>query len=74
MSKTKTKRQKKNIKPVIAKAFYVSVTGAELGAVIALALIEGDTKSVLARIVAVPLAMDFSIRVMAIVKPFFKSE
>jgi hypothetical protein len=75
MKKTKkTKRQKKNIRPVIAKGFFLSVTVAELGAVIALALVQGDTQGTVAKIIAVPLAMDFLIRACKIVQPFFKGE
>lgn len=75
MAKTKkTKRQKKNIKPIVAKGFFLSVTVAELGAVIALAIVQGETAGMVARIIAVPLAMDFLIRACKIVQPFFKSE
>ena len=73
MNKTKTKKQN-NIKPVIAKMFYLTVTVSELGAVLALALVQGETAGTVAKIIAVPLAMDFLIRVFAITKPFLKSE
>lgn len=73
MNKTKTKKER-NIKPVMAKVFYLSVTLAELGAILTLALVQGDTAGTVAKIIAVPLAMDFFIRVGVITKPFFKSE
>lgn len=73
MKKTKTKKQS-NIKQMIAKVFYLAVTVSELGAVLALALVQGETAGTVAKIIAVPLAMDFFIRVFAITKPFLKSE
>jgi len=75
MAKTKKqKRQKKNIKPVIAKIFYLAVAISELGAVITLALVQGETQSVVAKSIAVPLAMDFLIRASNITRPFLKGE
>jgi len=70
MDKTKTK----NIKQVSAKIFYLAVTISELGAVIILSLVKGETAGTIARVVAVPLAMDFFIRTFCIVKPYFKSK
>jgi len=73
MKKTKTKKQS-NFKPMVAKVFYLAVTASELGAILTLALVKGETAGTVAKIIAVPLAMDFFIRVFAITKPFFKSE
>jgi hypothetical protein len=69
MDKTKTK----NIKQVSAKIFYLAVAMSELGAVIMLSLVKGETAGTIARVIAVPLAMDFFIRVATITKPFFKN-
>lgn len=70
MDKTKTK----NIKQVSAKIFYLVVTISELGAVIMLSLVKGETAGTIARVIAVPLAMDFFTRVLCIVKPYFKNK
>ena len=67
---SETKNKKTNI--IVTKAFYVLVAVAELGAVLFLAMVDGDTTSTVARIVATPLGVDAIIRVVSIVRPFFK--
>lgn len=84
MKKTKTKKQSdfteqerevgRKLNQIMTKLFYLSVTVAQLGAVGTLALVQGETAGMVAKIIAVPLAMDFFIRVSVITKPFFKSE
>ena len=68
MDKTKTK----NIKRISTKLFYVVVGLSELGAIIMLGLVQGDLVGTVAKVIAVPLTMDFLIRVGKIVKPFFQ--
>lgn len=73
MKKTKTKKQS-NIKPVMAKIVYIAIAVCELGAVVMLSLVSGDTKAVLAKVFATGVSIDLLIRLCVISKPFLKSE
>ncbi len=76
MSKTKTKKTKKerNTKAIVAKVFYVAVAISELGAVLMASIVKGETAGLVAKVIVVPIAMDFFCRVYVITKPFFKTE
>ena len=86
MSKTKKKKNivtrfvkktwsiLKAIHKARAKIFYIVVGLAELGAVGTLAIVKGDTAPAIAKVTAVPLLVDFFIRLATIAKPFLKSE
>lgn len=56
------------------RIFYMVVAVAELGAVALLVIIKGDTAPIIARTIAVPIAMDFFNRVIVVGKAFAKAQ
>ena len=56
----------------IKKVSNIVVTMAEVGAILIRSLVQGQKMGVAAKVVAIPLAFDFLVRVAVIIKPYFK--